>query len=244
VTAPPILLLAATPRELGDLDARLDQADTVQLPGGLPARTGRLRGRRVVLLASGIGKAAAASGVAVVRATTPLSACINVGIAGAYVGAFLPVGQAVAAASEFDLDAGVLHRDASGTPHMRALETAGLARTTERENRVAHYATYVTDEAWTARLAHATRTAAQPFATSDAISGDLDVAAERAERAGAAVESMEGAGAAHACAEFGIAFGEVRGVSNVAGVRDKAVWEIDHAVRAMSQAVLRALDGA
>ena len=52
---------------------------------------------------------------------------------------------------------------------------------------------------------------------------------------------MEGVGAALACARLGLPFGEVRGVSNVAGVRDKAAWEIGRAIDAATSALLVAL---
>jgi futalosine hydrolase len=52
---------------------------------------------------------------------------------------------------------------------------------------------------------------------------------------------MEGFGAALACARLGLPFAEVRGVSNVAGVRDKAAWDVPSAIRASSSAVRAAL---
>ena len=79
------------------------------------------------------------------------------------------------------------------------------------------------------------------FATSDAISGDLDVAALRFEASDAAIESMEGAGAALACHHLDLPFAELRGVSNIAGVRDKSQWQVDAALKAMSRALVTAL---
>ncbi|MEX2502149.1 MAG: hypothetical protein WD336_07220, partial [Trueperaceae bacterium] len=54
-----------------------------------------------------------------------------------------------------------------------------------------------------------------------------------------AIESMEGAGVALACLLAGVPFVEIRGVSNVAGVRDKRAWQVRDALRAAAEAVRR-----
>lgn len=233
----PILLLAATPLELADLAVGIEHASPAGLPGWRDAIRGTLEGHDVILLASGVGKASAAAGVATAHARSGISVCLNVGIAGAYVGSFVPVGVAVAATSEFDLDAGIASAGGRG---MASLATIPLPRV-ERPDGTRGFEWFATDPVWTDRLAAATGAAPQPFATSDAIAGDLDVAAERADGSGAALESMEGAGAALACAHLDVPFAAVRGVSNVAGVRDKAQWDVTSAVRAVTYAVRSAL---
>ena len=236
----PLLILAATRMELADLAVGLEGEAPADLPAWPDAQRGRLDGHDVILLASGVGKASAAAGVAYAHACVGLTACINVGIAGAYVGAFVPVGAAVAAASEFDLDAGIATRTVEGTA-MTPLDTVPLPRVSPFDGSPGLFDLFPTDSTWTERLAAASGTTPQPFATSDAIAGDLDVAAERADRSGAAIESMEGAGAALACAHLGVPFAAIRGVSNVAGVRDKAQWDVSTAVRAYSHALRSAL---
>jgi futalosine hydrolase len=79
------------------------------------------------------------------------------------------------------------------------------------------------------------------FGTSDSVSGDLTVAAERRERFDLSVESMEGAAAAQTAAWCGVPFAQVRGISNVAGQRDKASWEIRTAIRAAVAVLVAAL---
>lgn len=234
----PLLLLAATEMELRDLLAELREPRPIDDSAWPAAWLGRLRGRSVAVVACGVGKASAASAVAWFAATLGPSACLMTGIAGAYVGAFVPVGSAVCAASETDLDAGVAY------PHTTtSLAEIPLPRVPAdaRSGRRDLFEVFPTDPGWTSTLSSACGTVPVPFATSDAIAGDLDVAASRAARSGAAVESMEGAGAALACARLGLPFAEVRGVSNVAGVRDKAAWNVGSAVRAASDAVLAAL---
>jgi futalosine hydrolase len=232
----PLLIVAATEMELGGLLPHLADRRDAGLAGWPAAWSGRLAGRRAALVAGGIGKASAAGAVAAFAERLRPSACLMTGIAGAYVGAFVPVGAAACAASETDLDAGVAYADRTAS-----LAEIPLARVEAGPHGPARYETFPTDPAWREALASACGLAPQRFATSDAVSGDLDVAAARAHRSGAALESMEGAGAALACARLGLPFAELRGVSNVAGVRDKVAWDVPAAIAAASGALLRAL---
>ena len=224
----PLLIAAATPAELAPLDAAL--AGAREVPGG---RAGTLEGRAAVLVATGVGKAAAAAGVARHVERHAPAAVLHVGIAGAYVGAFVPVGVTVAAASEVDLDLGVASFVNDGGARVEAMEGVDFA--------LPGATPLPTDAAWRDALARAAGVPPEPFATSDAASGDLDVAAARAARSGAAVESMEGVAVAVACAAAGVPFAEVRGIANVAGVRDKAQWEVAAAVRGVAATVRDAL---
>jgi futalosine hydrolase len=232
----PLLVLAATPDELSDLRRDLTGSEPAALPGWADAWRGRLEGRPVVLVATGVGKAAAAAAAAAFALREGPSVCIVTGIAGAYAGAFVPVGAAVCAASEVDLDAGV-----ATAAEVAPVHEPQLARAFAADDGAALYERIRTDPAWTARLEEACGIVPQVFATSDAASGDLDVAAARAERSGAAIESMEGAAVALTCARLGVPFAQVRGVSNVAGVRDKGAWRIGPARAAASRALRRAL---
>jgi futalosine hydrolase len=138
------------------------------------------------------------------------------------VGSFLPVGGVAIAEAEYDLDVGV-----ASTGGWRGMESLGfeLVPGAGATNRVP------TDPGLTRWLA-GDRIPVVPFGTSDAVSGDLATAAERHARFDLAVESMEGAAAAQTALAFGLPFAEVRGISNVAGQRDKGSWEIRAALRA------------
>lgn len=228
----PLLIAAATAMELRPLAERL-QGDGASEGRWPERRSGTIDGRAVILAETGIGVAAAAAAVGVLIARHAPSACLSVGIGGAYAGSFLPVGAAACASEERFLDLGV--RTVAGTA---GLETIPLPLV---PGDPPLYGTLPVDGAWTEALAAACTTEPVPFATSDGISGDLDVAHERAEASGASVESMEGAGVALACLRLGVPFAEVRGISNVTGVRDEGSWEIGRAVGAAGRAVLLAL---
>ena len=227
----PLAIVAATRGEVEPLRKRLAKAIERSVPGTERAWHGELAGRPVVVATCGVGTVAASGAAVGLALSVRPSVLLMTGIAGAYVGAFVPVGVAVAASTEFDLDAGVL-----ASSGMRPLASVPLARGEGPDG--PWFDTVATDVAWRDALAAACGTVPLPFATSDAVSGDLDVAAARAERSGASLESMEGFGAALACARLGLPFAEVRGVSNVAGVRDKAAWEVRGAIAAASDALL------
>lgn len=225
--------MAATALELEPLRARLEGGESGPGTAWPSARLGRLEGRSVVLAESGIGVAAAAAATAVLAERHGPSACIVIGIGGTYAGSFVPIGSAVVASEERFLDLGVV--TLAGGERLRTLPLPpGLQESPSA-------GPLPTDPAWRDALVRACGIEPVPFATSDGISGDLDVAASRSARSGAAIESMEGAGAALVCLHTSLPFAEVRGVSNVAGQRDKETWEIGPAVDAASKALLLAL---
>ncbi|MDP9113319.1 MAG: futalosine hydrolase [Acidobacteriota bacterium] len=76
------------------------------------------------------------------------------------------------------------------------------------------------------------------FVTMNTCTGD-DESARRLEiRTGGAVESMEGAAIAHVAALFQIPVGEIRGISNRAGNRDRTTWRVQDAAIAAQEALL------
>ena len=74
------------------------------------------------------------------------------------------------------------------------------------------------------------------FVTRSTCTGSDDAAREIAERTGGAVESMEGAAFVHAALALDLKVGEVRGVSNRVGNRDRGAWRIREAAQAAQEA--------
>jgi futalosine hydrolase len=69
-----------------------------------------------------------------------------------------------------------------------------------------------------------------PSLTVSMVSGDRQTAKERFEQRRAFAENMEGTAVAQACVRFNIAMVECRGISNLAGDRNKTRWAVDTAV--------------
>ena len=67
------------------------------------------------------------------------------------------------------------------------------------------------------------------FITVSAATGTPERALELEKRFDALCENMEGAAIAHICTMYGIQLTEVRGISNIVGVRDKSTWNLKEA---------------
>lgn len=76
------------------------------------------------------------------------------------------------------------------------------------------------------------------FATVSLCTGTDERAAEIVARTGAAVESMEGAAIVQVARAMGCLVGEVRGISNRAGIRERSSWRIPEAIEAAEEALL------
>jgi futalosine hydrolase len=76
------------------------------------------------------------------------------------------------------------------------------------------------------------------FVTMNTCTGTDDDARSIEARTGGAVESMEGAAIAHVAALAGIPVGEIRGISNTVGNRDRGAWRVKEAATAAQAALL------
>jgi futalosine hydrolase len=77
-----------------------------------------------------------------------------------------------------------------------------------------------------------------PFVTMNTCTGNDDDARVIEARTGGGVESMEGAAIAHVAALAGIPVGEIRGISNLVGNRDRSSWHVKEAALAAQEALL------
>lgn len=77
-----------------------------------------------------------------------------------------------------------------------------------------------------------------PFVTCATCTGTDAKADAIQRRTGGAVESMEGAALVHVARLMGVKIGEVRGISNAVGARDRGNWRLDDAAAAARRAVV------
>jgi futalosine hydrolase len=168
----------------------------------------------------------AALAVARAVAAGPVRSVLACGVGGAYPGSGLRVGDVVCASTETYADLG-----ADGPDGFAGAEALGFPVVAGRAGPLP------------LDLFPCERRA--PFATRSTCTGRDGDARAIAARTGAAVESMEGAAFVHAALVFGLRVGEIRGVSNLAGDRDRAAWRVREAAEAAQEALLRWLeDGA
>ncbi len=222
-----ILLCAATRMELDACLGPLGDAFD-SLPMG-PRPWTRRRGR-VLLAATGPGIPLTLARLMPLLASEPPSALVDIGIAGAYAGSGLAIGDLVAGESEQFGDLGM------ETPGPEAfLPIAGF----DWSDPV--YARALALSADPLGPLSSSGPAAAPKrargCTVNACTGTAATGARRRAMTGADFESMEGAAVALAGREAGIPVAELRAISNAAADRDMRPENIGSALRALGSFV-------
>jgi futalosine hydrolase len=176
----------------------------------------------VPVITTGVGAVNAAYSLTRFLDREEVKAIVVCGIAGAYPGAGIPVGSVVCAESECYGDLGADSPD--GFLDMEALGFPLVLAPVRLYNLLPM------------RIFPVERRAR--FVTMNTCTGsDVDARAIQA-RTGGAVESMEGAAIGHVAALAGIPVGEIRGISNLAGNRDRGSWRVKEAAAAAQEALL------
>jgi futalosine hydrolase len=205
-----LLVCFATPAE-GD-----------RLVRGLGGARGRVAGRDVAVLRTGVGPVNAAHAVTLFLAQERAETVVCCGVGGAYPGV-LDLLDVACAETELYADLGADSPD--GFLDMAALGFPVIEREPPLFSRLPLGVFPISR-----RL---------PFATRTTCTGTDAAAREIAARTGAAIESMEGAAVVHVCLRMGVPVGEVRAVSNMVGNRDRGAWRVREAAAAAQDAVLR-----
>jgi futalosine hydrolase len=177
---------------------------------------------RIQIVRMGVGAVNAAHAVTLAVTRDRPGAIIVCGVGGAYPGSGLRVGDVACAASEVYGDLGVM--SPGGFLDMQALGLPVIDETPPLYNTLPmqifpseHRATFVTVNACT---------------------GTNDAALALQARTGGAVENMEGAAVAHVARLHGVPAGEIRGISNMAGDRDRSAWRLPEAAAAAQEVLL------
>lgn len=186
---------------------------------GLPRAVG---GRSLALLRTGVGPVNAAYALTRFLAEHPARAVVACGVGGAYPGSGLEPGDVVCAESETYGDLGA--ESPAGFLDMEALGFPVIEGDPPLFNRLP------------LDLFPAPRRA--PFVTCATCTGTDERAAALAARTGGAVESMEGAAVVHVARLAGVPVGEVRGISNAVGDRDRGRWRLHEAAAAARAALV------
>ena len=186
---------------------------------------GSLLRPHVPVLCTGVGAVNAAYTLTRFLEREQAHAVIVCGIAGAYPNAFqgeLNIGSVVCAESECYGDLG-----AHSTNGFLDMQTLGfpLIKAAEPIYNVLPMQIFPTSRR-------------SRFVTMNTCTGDDETARQLEARTGGAVESMEGAAVAHVAALFGIPVGEIRGISNRAGNRNRSTWRVQDAAIAAQEALL------
>ncbi len=169
-------------------------------------------------LCVGTGKTAAAVGLSRALAVAPVDLVVAFGVAGAYPGAGLDVGDVCLVGQDVLADDGV--EDEHGFRDLAAMNlgTNGPWRA---------------DAERTAALAQLLHVPIVPAATVSTCSATDRASAILQARTGAAIETMEGAAIAAACERAGVPWIGLRAISNRTGDRARAGWDLARAREAL-----------
>jgi futalosine hydrolase len=186
---------------------------------GLPAM---VAGRSLALLRTGVGPVNAAFALTRFLAENRARAVVACGVGGAYRGSGLDPGAVVCAETETYADLGA--ESPEGFLDMEALGLPVIDGEPPLFNRLP------VDLFPTPRRV--------PFVTCATCTGTEAQAAALVARTGGAVESMEGAAVVHVARLMGVKVGEVRGISNAVGDRDRARWRVRESAAAARAALV------
>jgi futalosine hydrolase len=181
-------------------------------------------GVRIVRM--GVGAVNAAHAVTLALTQEQPEAIVVCGVGGAYPGSGLAVGDVACAEREVYGDLGASGPE--GFLDMKALGFPTVESSTVLYNELPMQI-FPTSRRVT-------------FVTMNTCTGTDAVARAVEARTGGAVESMEGAAVAHVAHLQGVPVGEVRGISNMVGDRDRNSWRLQEASIAAQEALLAWID--
>jgi len=203
--------------------------------------SGRLGGLPVVVAVGGMGKANASMASVLLVERYGVSLLVNFGIGGACPGSGLSVGDVAVAEKEVYADEGV----ATGVG-IRGVREIGIPLLESGSRR--YFNEFPADRGVLKRISKAARKGGIPvhtgtFLTVSSVSGTARRAAGLARKFGGICENMEGAAVFHTARAAGIPCCEIRGISNMAGMRNRERWNIPAAVAACESLLLSFLAG-
>lgn len=204
-----VLIVAATEREVAPLRAALGSHATVRV------------------LVTGIGMVATAARVASALARERFDVALNVGVCGA-LDRTLPLGAVVHIVSDHCSELGV--EDGPAFVPASAIGLIGVDEAPYRGGQLCNAAPPTSHTLSALPLVDGI--------TVNTVHGDEATIAALRLRCDAHVESMEGAAFMYACLDAGVAFAQVRAISNYVERRNRAAWQMDAAVEALTRTTL------
>lgn len=230
-----MLVVAATAMEVAPFVAQLGSA-TLREPQGCPepGRGAKAPGRiesystpahQVDVLVTGVGMVATAAWCSRALAKTRYDVALNLGVCGTF-DRELPLGEAVHVVSDRISELGAEAGESFLTIHELGLLGADEFPFTRGELL----------NPSPPRNPALERLRQVRGITVNTVHGRADSIAGVAAMFAPQVESMEGAAFMYACLTHGIAFAQVRAISNVVEIRTRAAWKLEEAVASLGRA--------
>ncbi len=238
-----ISLVAATEIETGLLRESLAGTATTRC-GRYELLKGRISGKLVSLLHTGVGKVNAALATEALLSTRKPELVILFGCGGAYPGRDLRIGDVALADEEIYGDEGVI------TPSgFLSMQKIGFPLCSN--NDVSYFNHLPLHE----KLHEVARAKLKaflspqgrslvpgPFVTVSSCSGTDQSGMEMSQRTGGICESMEGAAVQHVCLQHNVPMLQLRGISNLTEDRNPERWDVDSAAEIAQKCVLELLN--
>lgn len=217
-------------------ESRLLLKELNVLPSPNPV-SGRLRGKEVAYITSGIGAVNAGHAVTLLIRSFSPQAVILFGIGGVYPASGLKIGDIALAEKEIYADTGIILKD--GFHGMDAIGSPFLKKGRKKYfNEFPLNKSLIKKAQGILNISHT-----GVFLTVSASTGTLKRANELKRQYNAICENMEGAGVAHICALYDIPLIELRGISNIVEDRDIRKWNKAFASQRCQEAVMRLIEG-
>jgi futalosine hydrolase len=196
---------------------------------------------RIAIAAAGIGKVNAAIGTMSLIADVKPDAVINIGIAGCYAAIGLEKGDIALADKEIYADEGISY--GKRFTGMREIGIPVL-----KQGKKSWFNEFPSDRALLSVMRKGLKRACSNvltgnFLTVSSVSGSKEQAEALRRRFHGICENMEGAAVYHVAHRFRVPCIAVRGISNIAGVRNKRSWKIKDASETCQRAVISCLEG-
>ena len=187
--------------------------------------SGWVHATRVTAVVSGVGQANTAQSVVAVLSEGPAGLVMLCGCGGAYAGSGLSVGDVAVATEEVYADTGV-----ATDGGWLGLEDVGLPLV--EKGGVNYFSRFPVRTEYVDIAMNISRAPDMPvvrpgvFLTVCTVTGTAARGEYLFRRYGAICGNMEGAAAGQTALLYGVPFVELRGISNIAGDRDRAGWDI------------------
>lgn len=187
---------------------------------------GKLYGKSIIFSHCGVGKVNAAHTVTLILENYDIDFLILFGIAGAYAGSALKVGDVAVAERENYGEEGVLTNEG-----WKPMEVISPLLKSEKE----YYNTFSIDRELSQLAVRTSRdmgfnATSGSFVTVSQCSGTRESGEILRKRFNGICENMEGAAVTHICTLYGLPMLEIRGISNIIEERNLNKWNIPLAV--------------
>ncbi len=229
-----LALLSSMPFESNKILSQLKNIRRTKIAGKTVC-PGKLLNTGILLMNTGIGKVNAAHSATAVIGEFPVRNIINLGVGGAYPESGLDIGDIAVALKEIYGDEGVI--SSGGWKNLKSLGIPFV-----QTGRKKYFNEFPFNKNLVKKVLNSVKDIGQAksgnFITVSSTTGIHKRAVELKKRFNAICENMEGAAIAQVCAIYKIPMLEIRGISNIAGIRDKRKWNLKVAAENCQKAVL------